>query len=61
MFSVLFMCVFENVAPEHGWTLRAAGQKVGELVNGIIQQSLNEAAPKTASVGLFDNYRSSAF
>lgn len=50
MFSVLFMCVFENIAPENGWTLRVAGEKVGEIINGIIQQSLNEAAPRTVSV-----------
>ncbi|KZT00985.1 heme peroxidase [Laetiporus sulphureus 93-53] len=48
MFTVLFMCVFENVAPEHGWTLRAAATQIGTIVNGIIQQSINEAAPKIA-------------
>ena len=50
MFTVLFMCVFENVAPEHGWTLRSAAAKVGAIVNGIIQQSIEEAAPRTAPV-----------
>ena len=52
MFTVLFMCVFENVAPEHGWTLRSAAAKVGAIVNGLIQQSIEEAAPRTAPVSI---------
>lgn len=39
------MCVFENVAPEHGWTLRSAAAKVGAVINSLIQQSIEEAAP----------------
>ncbi|TDL26424.1 heme peroxidase [Rickenella mellea] len=56
MFSLLFSCVFENIAPEHGWVLRYAASQVGAIVNGLIEQSLNEVAPKTASnplVGFF--------
>ncbi|EPS97159.1 hypothetical protein FOMPIDRAFT_95975 [Fomitopsis schrenkii] len=45
MFSVLFMCVFENVAPENGWTLRSAAAKVGAIINTLIQQSIQEATP----------------
>lgn len=52
MFTVLFMCVFENVAPEHGWTLHSAAAKVGAVINGLIQQSIEEAKPKTAFVSI---------
>ncbi|KAI0732597.1 heme peroxidase [Fomitopsis betulina] len=48
MFTVLFMCVFENVAPEHGWTLRSAAAKVGSVINGLIQKSIQEATPKVS-------------
>lgn len=50
MFTVLFMCVFENISPEHGWALRSAASNIGQIVNGLIEQSLNDAAPKTSSV-----------
>ncbi|KAI5117535.1 hypothetical protein M0805_004768 [Coniferiporia weirii] len=49
MFTVLFMCVFENVTPENGWTLRAGAKQVGDIINKLIEQSLKEAAPHTAS------------
>ena len=45
MFTVLFMCVFENVAPEHGWKLRSAAAKVGAVINTLIQQSIQAATP----------------
>ncbi|EJC98652.1 heme peroxidase [Fomitiporia mediterranea MF3/22] len=49
MFTILFMCVFENIAPEHGWALRSGAQQVGKIVNGLIEKSLADAAPHTAS------------
>lgn len=48
--SVLFTCVFINVQPEHGWALRTGAKKVGDIINSLIEKSINEAAPKTASV-----------
>ncbi|KAI5117531.1 hypothetical protein M0805_004764 [Coniferiporia weirii] len=53
MFTVLFMCVFENVAPENGWILRTAASQVGKIVNGLIEQSLMEVAPRTAANPVF--------
>ncbi|KIJ45873.1 hypothetical protein M422DRAFT_226935 [Sphaerobolus stellatus SS14] len=47
MFTILFTCVFENIQPEHGWLLRSGAQQVATIVNGIIEQSINEAAPTT--------------
>ena len=52
MFTILFMCVFENVAPEHGWTLRSAAAKVGSVINSLIQQSIQEAAPAIPRVSI---------
>ncbi|KAL5536114.1 hypothetical protein ACEPAF_4219 [Sanghuangporus sanghuang] len=49
MFTILFMCVFENIAPEHGWALRSGAQQVGKIVNGLIEKSLADAAPHTSS------------
>ncbi|KAH8111877.1 heme peroxidase [Phellopilus nigrolimitatus] len=60
MFTVLFMCVFENIQPEHGWVLRSAASQVGKIINGLIAQSLTEAAPRTASnplVGIFTSVK----
>lgn len=50
MFVVLFTCVFENIDPEHGWVLRDGAFAVSKIINGLIEQSLTEAAPRTASV-----------
>ena len=50
MLTVLFMCVFENIAPEHGWALRTGALQISKIVNGFIQQSLQQAAPLAASV-----------
>ena len=50
MFTILFMCVFENIAPEHGWALREGAKAVGKIVNGLIEKSLADAAPHTSSV-----------
>ncbi|KAH8099451.1 heme peroxidase [Cristinia sonorae] len=56
IFSLLFTCVFINVQPEHGWTLRTQAKQVGDVINSLIEKSLNEVSPKTAGnpiVGLF--------
>ena len=50
MFTVLFMCVFENIAPEHGWALRTGALQVSNIVNGLIEKSLADAAPQTSAV-----------
>ena len=50
MFEVLFTCVFENISPEHGWALRTGALAISKIVNGLIEQSLTEAAPHTATV-----------
>ena len=47
---VLFTCVFENVQPEHGWTLRTTSAQVSKIINGFIEQSITEAAPRSALV-----------
>ena len=49
MFMVLFMCVFENVQPEHGWVLRTAAAGVGKIVNQLIAQNIGEVSPMTAA------------
>jgi len=46
MFSLLFTCVFENIAPEHGWALRSGALQASDIINNIIEQSINEAAPQ---------------
>jgi len=48
MLEVLFTCVFENVDPEHGWTLTTAAVGVGKIINNLIQQSIEKAAPVTS-------------
>ncbi|TCD62866.1 hypothetical protein EIP91_006272 [Steccherinum ochraceum] len=56
IFSLLFTCVFINVQPEHGWTLRTQAKQVGDVINSLIEKSINEASPRTAAnpiVGLF--------
>lgn len=50
MLTILFQCVFINVQPEHGWALRHGAKQVGDIVLQMIEKSLNEASPKTASV-----------
>lgn len=50
MLSVLFTCVFINVQPEHGWALRAGASQVGDIINSLIEKSLNQVAPSTSSV-----------
>ena len=50
IFSVLFMCVFENVLPENGWTLRAAAKQVGDILNKMIKNSIGQAAPLHAGL-----------
>lgn len=42
--------MFENIDPEHGWVLRDGAFAVSKIINGLIEQSLTEAAPRTASV-----------
>ncbi|CAL1708758.1 unnamed protein product [Somion occarium] len=49
MLTILFQCVFINVQPEHGWALRHGAKQVGDIVLQMIEKSLNEASPKTAS------------
>ncbi|THH11068.1 hypothetical protein EW145_g888 [Phellinidium pouzarii] len=49
MFTILFMCVFENVSPENGWVLNTGALQVSKIINQFIEQSLAEAAPRTAS------------
>ncbi len=51
--SLLFTCVFINVQPEHGWALRTGAKKVGDIVNSLVEKSINEAAPRSASVSWF--------
>ena len=42
--------MFENIDPEHTWILRNTAQKVGKIVNSLIEQSLKEVAPGSAAV-----------
>ena len=44
------MCVFENVQPEHGWKLRSGAKQVSDILNGLIEQSISEVSPLSASV-----------
>lgn len=53
MLSLLFTCVFINVQPEHGWALEHGAKKVGDIINAMIEKSIKEAAPQTASVTPF--------
>lgn len=53
IFSLLFTCVFINVLPEHGWSLRTQAKQFGDVINSLIEKSLNEASPRTAAVSLF--------
>ena len=48
MLSLLFACVFLNIAPENGWMLRQGGKQVGDIINKLIEKSLNEVAPSTS-------------
>lgn len=50
MFSLLHTAVFLNIQPEHGWILKTAGTQVGAIVSQLIEKSINEASPGTASV-----------
>ena len=50
MFSVLFLCVFENVLPENGWILRKGVKQLGDLVNKLIELSISQAAPTHSGV-----------
>lgn len=48
--SLLFTCVFIDVQPEHGWALRASAKQYGDVINSMIEKSLDEAAPLKNSV-----------
>ena len=52
IFMLLFTCVFINVQPEHGWSLRTQSKQMGDVINQLIEKSINEAAPRSASVRL---------
>lgn len=53
MFSVLFLCVFENVLPENGWTLRFAAKQLGDLLNKLITLGISQAAPTQSGVSSY--------
>jgi linoleate 10R-lipoxygenase len=46
MLMVLFMCVFENLDPEHGWFLRTTAKKIADELNAIIENSLEQVRPR---------------
>ena len=50
MLTVLFTCVFINNEPEHGWALRAGATQVSQVVNALIEQSLETAAPSVSPI-----------
>ena len=45
-----FSCVFENIDPEHTFVLRPTAQKVGNIVNGLIEQSLKDVQSSVNAV-----------
>jgi len=46
MLMVLFMAVFENVDPEHGWFLRSKAKAVADMVNRVIENSIEQVRPR---------------
>ena len=52
MFSVLFLCIFENMLPENGWIIRTGAKQLGDLVNKLIALSISQAAPTHSGVRL---------
>jgi len=53
MFMILFMCVFENVQPEHGWFLRSKAKTVSDIMVRIIENSLEQVQPRHPFVSFF--------
>jgi hypothetical protein len=53
--------VFENIDPEHTWILRHTAQKVGKVVNALIEQSLKEVQTSSAAVSPFGRTYSMEF
>jgi hypothetical protein len=52
MLMVLFMCVFEDVAPEHGWFLRTKAKEVADIINDVIANSIEQVRPQHPVVAL---------
>jgi len=50
--STLFICVFENLLPENGWTLRTVGKQVSDLFNKMVDQTIKAAVPARCEVSL---------
>jgi len=46
MLIVLFMCVFENIGPEHGWFLRTKAKEVADIMNEVIANSIEQVRPR---------------
>ncbi|KAK0439191.1 heme peroxidase [Armillaria borealis] len=56
MLALLFTCVFINIDSEHWWALRSGALKVSDVVEGLIEQGLTNAAPQLSTnvvVGVF--------
>jgi len=54
--ALLFTCVFINIDSEHWWALRSGALKVSDVVEGLIEQGLTNAAPQLSAnvvVGVF--------
>ncbi|CAL1694713.1 unnamed protein product [Somion occarium] len=52
MYDVLMLlctCVFINVLPEHGFFLRSQAKVIGDKINGLIESSIEAAAPQTTT------------
>lgn len=43
---VLFMCVFEDLEPEHGWFLRTKAKEMAETMNSVIANSIEQVRPR---------------
>ncbi|SJL08734.1 related to Psi-producing oxygenase A [Armillaria ostoyae] len=52
MLALLFTCVFINIDSEHWWALRSGAQKVSEVVTGLIEQGITNAATQNATNAL---------
>ncbi len=50
MLALLFTCVFINIDSEHWWALRSGALKVSDVVEGLIEQGLTNAAPQLSAV-----------
>ncbi len=60
MLALLFTCVFINIDSEHWWALRSGAQKVSQVVTGLIEQGITNAATQNATVSI-DSLKTPSF